>query len=161
VDIIVRVFNIKLKELLQDIVKGKRFGETLASWYKELIVFYILANIIIFTYGLNVLFIYVVVYTIEFQKRGLPHAHILTFLKDRNLSYDPSVVDKFISAEILDKELDPKGYAAVENYMIHGPCGELDRNSVCMEDNKCTKLFSKGFNPETTINEEGFLVYRR
>jgi hypothetical protein len=33
VDIIVRVFNIKLKELLQDIVKGKRFGETLACWY--------------------------------------------------------------------------------------------------------------------------------
>jgi hypothetical protein len=35
--------------------------------------------------------------------------HILTFLKDRNLSYDPSIVDKFISAEIPDKELDPNG----------------------------------------------------
>jgi hypothetical protein len=32
-DIIVRVFNIKLKELLRDIVKGKRFGEILAGWY--------------------------------------------------------------------------------------------------------------------------------
>jgi hypothetical protein len=30
-DIIVRVFMIKLKELLRDIVKGKRFGETLAG----------------------------------------------------------------------------------------------------------------------------------
>jgi hypothetical protein len=45
--IIIRVFNIKLKELLQDIVKGKIFGETLTGWYKELIVFYILADIII------------------------------------------------------------------------------------------------------------------
>jgi hypothetical protein len=56
-DIIIRVFNIKLKELLQDIVKGKRFGETLVGWYKELTVFYILANIIICTYGL-IYFIY-------------------------------------------------------------------------------------------------------
>jgi hypothetical protein len=30
-DINVRVFMIKLKELLRDIVKGKRFGETLAG----------------------------------------------------------------------------------------------------------------------------------
>jgi hypothetical protein len=30
-DIIIRVFMIKLKELLRDIVKGKRFGETLAG----------------------------------------------------------------------------------------------------------------------------------
>jgi hypothetical protein len=159
--IIIRVFIIKLKELLQDIVKGKRIGETLARGYKELIVSYILVDIIIFTYGLNILFIYAVVYKIEFQKIGLRHAHILTFLNDRNLSHDPSVVDKFISAKILDKELDPKGYTTVENYMIHGPCGELNRNSVCMEGNKCTKHFSKGFNSETTIDEEGFLVYRR
>jgi hypothetical protein len=102
-----------------------------------------------------------VVYTIEFQKRGLPHAHILIFLKDRNLCHDPSIIDRFISAEIPDKELDPADDAAVENYMIHGSCGELNRNSVCMEGNKCTKHFSKSFNPETTVDEEGFPVYRR
>jgi hypothetical protein len=45
--------------------------------------------------------------------------------------------------------------------MINGPCGEMNRNSVCMEGNKCTKHFLKGFNPETTIDEEGFPVYRR
>jgi hypothetical protein len=101
-----------------------------------------------------------VVYT-EFQKRGLPHAHILIFLKDRNLCHDPSIIDRFISAEIPDKELDPADDATVENYMIHGSCGELNRNSVCMEGNKCTKHFSKSFNPETTVDEEGFPVYRR
>jgi hypothetical protein len=45
--------------------------------------------------------------------------------------------------------------------MIHGPCGELNRNSVFMDGNKCTNHFSKRFNPETTIDEEGFPIYRR
>jgi hypothetical protein len=45
--------------------------------------------------------------------------------------------------------------------MMHGPCGELNRNSVCMDGNKCTKHFSKRFNPDTTIDEEGFQIYRR
>jgi hypothetical protein len=74
---------------------------------------------------------------------------------------DPSIIDTFICAEIPDKKEDPMAYAAVENYMIHGPCGELNKNSVCMKDNRCTKHFSKAFNSETTINEEGFPIYRR
>jgi hypothetical protein len=49
-------------------------------------------------------------YKIEFQKRGQPHAHILIFLKDRNILHDPYVIDKFINAEIPDKEADPLGY---------------------------------------------------
>jgi hypothetical protein len=77
------------------------------------------------------------------------------------ISMDPSIIDKFISAEILDKELDPVAYAVVENYMIHMPCEEANKNSVCMEDNKCTKHFPKAFNPETMIDEEGFPVYKR
>jgi hypothetical protein len=85
----------------------------------------------------------------------------LIFLKDRNLCHDPFVIDRFISAEIQDKELDLAGYAAIENYMIHGSCGELNRNLVCMEGNKCTKHFPKSFNPEMMIDEEGFSVYRR
>jgi hypothetical protein len=80
---------------------------------------------------------YTVLYTIEFQKRGLPHAHILIFLKGRTICLNSSEIDRFISAEIPDKENDPKGYEAVENYMIHCPCGELNRNSICMDGNRC------------------------
>jgi hypothetical protein len=45
--------------------------------------------------------------------------------------------------------------------MIHGSCGELNRNSVCMDGNRCTKHFPKGFNSETIVDEEGFPVYKR
>ncbi|KAJ1273706.1 hypothetical protein BS78_05G005300 [Paspalum vaginatum] len=102
-----------------------------------------------------------VIYTIEFQKRGLPHAHILIFLKDKSKCHDPTNIDEIISAEIPDKDNDPEAYAAVENYMMHGPCGDANIKSPCMVDNKCTKHFPKSFNSETTIDEEGFPVYRR
>jgi hypothetical protein len=36
-----------------------------------------------------------------------------------------------------------------------------NKNPVCMEGNRCTKHFLKGFNSKTTIDEDGFLVYRR
>ena len=52
-DIVVRVFHIKLHKLIDEI-KGKIFGETRA-WC----------------------------YVIEFQKRGLPHAHILVWLGNK------------------------------------------------------------------------------
>jgi hypothetical protein len=103
----------------------------------------------------------IVIYTIEFKKRDLSHAHILVFLKDKTISMDPSIIDKFISAKIPDKELDPVAYAVVENYMIHGPCGEANKNSACMEDNRCTKHFPKAFNSETMVDEECFYIYKR
>jgi hypothetical protein len=85
----------------------------------------------------------------------------LVFHKDRTISMDPSIIEKFISAEIPDKELYPVAYTAVENYMIHGSSGEANKILVCMEDNRCTNHFPKAFNPETTIDEEGFPLYKR
>jgi hypothetical protein len=58
------------------------------------------------------------------KRTTTPHAHILIFLKDRSICYDPSQIDRFICAEILNKKIDPKGYTTVENYMIHDPCGD-------------------------------------
>jgi hypothetical protein len=101
-----------------------------------------------------------VLYTILFQRR-LPHAHILIFLKDRSECHDPSQIDYFISVEISNKEEDPIAYATIANYMMHGPCGEANKKYVCMEDHRCTKHCSKGFNSETTIDEDEFSVYRR
>jgi len=42
------------------------------------------------------------VHTIEFQKRGLPHIHILIFLAPEACAQDPGMIDKVIRAEIPD-----------------------------------------------------------
>ena len=47
---------------------------------------------------------------IEFQKRGLPHAHILIWLHRVDHMQTPCDIDRFISAEIPDKNLDPELY---------------------------------------------------
>jgi len=71
----------------------------------------------------------VVVYTIEWQKRGLSHAHILIFLHLANKYPNPEDIDKIISAEIPNKGTDPELYEIVYNHMIHGPCGLPNRSA--------------------------------
>ena len=44
---------------------------------------------------------------------------------------------------------------------MHGPCGYANPRSPCMVNYKCTKNFPKKFYEETTIDEEGFPIYRR
>ncbi|KAK7244370.1 hypothetical protein RIF29_39191 [Crotalaria pallida] len=102
-----------------------------------------------------------VVYTIEFQKRGLPHAHILLFLDARAKYPNPEDIDSIISAEIPDAEKKPKLYEAVKEFMLHGLCGLANRRSPCMIDGRCSKFFPKKFEPETKVDEDGYPIYRR
>ncbi|CAL4998052.1 unnamed protein product [Urochloa decumbens] len=130
-DIVDRVFELKLKELMNDIKIEKWFGQTIA-----------------------------IVYTIEFQKRGLPHAHILVFLHPDDKDPSPAQIDRIISAEIPNKENNPDGYEAVQNYMMHGPCGEANLKSPCMVDKSCAKKFPKNFCNETIVDEDNYPVSR-
>ncbi|KAL9411119.1 hypothetical protein AB3S75_044830 [Citrus x aurantiifolia] len=132
VDIICRVFEIKLFQLMQDLKKDQPFGKIIAC-----------------------------LYTIEFQKRGLPHAHILLFLHPTMKNPSADHIDKIISAEIPDLNVDPDGYNAVNKFMIHGPCGKHNSHSPCMMQDKCTKHFPKKFNDQTTVDTNGFPVYKR
>lgn len=78
-------------------------------------------------------------YTIEFQKRGLPHAHILIFLHSSNKYPTPNGIDHIISAEIPNKDTHEELYNLVKTHMIHGPCGSGNRFSWCMKYGKCSK----------------------
>ncbi|XP_031127489.1 uncharacterized protein LOC116029578 [Ipomoea triloba] len=131
-DILCRVFKIKLDELVKEIRAGKLFGKVVA-----------------------------VVYTIEFQKRGLPHAHILIFLERRPQGFTADMIDQFISAEIPDPIMDNAYFNAVDEFMIHGPCGRARPKSPCMANNKCSKHFPKKYADVSTLDDDGYPIYRR
>ena len=71
-----------------------------------------------------------VVYVIEFQKRGLPHAHILLWLKKKAKCRTPNEIDDIISAEFPSPTDDPNGYKPVSDYMLHGPCGKNAKHAA-------------------------------
>ncbi|KAG5584042.1 hypothetical protein H5410_044476 [Solanum commersonii] len=58
-------------------------------------------------------------YTIEFQKQGLPHAHFLIILMDRYKLLTPQSYDKIVCAELPDPHIDHHLYKLVTKHMIH------------------------------------------
>ena len=105
--------------------------------------------------------IYTAVYTIEFQKRGLPHAHIVLWLADGDKLLSSDEIDLVISAEIPDKEVDPIGYEVVAQLMMHGLCGEANPSCPCMFNGKCMKYYPRPYASNTTMDSDGYALYRR
>ncbi|XP_058755824.1 uncharacterized protein LOC131629044 [Vicia villosa] len=131
-DIISKVFKIKFDTLMDDITKHHVVGKVIAYMY-----------------------------TIEFQKRGLPHAHILIFLHPQSKYPTPSDIDKIISAEIPDPTVHPNLYKLVKAHMMHGPCGLACVTSQCMKNGRCSKYYPKKFIEHTIVDAEGYPLYRR
>ncbi|XP_040362560.1 uncharacterized protein LOC112168203 isoform X2 [Rosa chinensis] len=131
-DIISRIFKIKLQDMITYIKSGEPFGEVEAY-----------------------------VHTIEFQKRGLPHAHMLFWLKKEYKCYTAIDVDSIISAELPDKNTNPELFNIVSQFMIHGPCGQLNLKSSCMRNGKCSKFFPKPYNTNTIFESNTPTIYRR
>lgn len=102
-----------------------------------------------------------VVYTIEFQKRGLPHAHILLWFEGFRGEATAADIDQYISAELPDRDTDREGFELVKRHMIHGLCGKRRPQSPCMEKGECTKKYPKAYSNNTKIDKSGFVVYRR
>jgi PIF1-like helicase/Helitron helicase-like domain at N-terminus len=128
-DLISRVFHAKLHSLIKDI-KGGMLGDILGF-----------------------------LYTIEFQKRGLPHAHIIVFLKPHAKLRTPQQVDSLMSSEFpVDN---PELLELIKKFMVHNPCGDQNRQSPCMENGVCTKGFPKPFNERTSITEDSYARMRR
>ncbi|GBM64363.1 hypothetical protein AVEN_11016-1 [Araneus ventricosus] len=123
---------LKLKELLEDICKHGIFGTVLSY-----------------------------IYVIEFQNRGLPHAHILLTLDSESKIRTKDDIDKFARAELPDPCTDLRLFEIVTKCMVHGPCGTININSPCMRDGQCCKSFPKQFKDDTEENVNGYPIYRR
>ncbi|XP_074300352.1 uncharacterized protein LOC141631602 [Silene latifolia] len=104
---------------------------------------------------------FAVVYTIEFQKRGLPHAHIVLFLHREDKFPTAADVDKIISAEIPDPTTNPVLHSVVCEYMLHGPCGKAKPSCPCMVGGKCSKYYPKPCTERTTVGGDGYPIYKR
>ncbi|GFV80809.1 hypothetical protein TNCV_1901241 [Trichonephila clavipes] len=73
--------------------------------------------------GKNFGCIHCFMYSVEWQKRGLPHAHILIWLETKIRSEQ---IDDVIRAELPDQEVDPELFDVVKTHMVHGPCGSYN-----------------------------------
>eukprot|EP00889_Picochlorum_renovo_P006380 jgi/Picre1/33410/NNA_008734.t1 len=75
-DIVSRVFHAKLRQLKDDLIKGKVFGEANALTYR-----------------------------VEYQKRGLPHVHMLLWLEDQAITTTGEGIEKVSRAWIPDEKV--------------------------------------------------------
>lgn len=128
-DITARVFRQKIRSLMAYITKHRVFGNT-RCW----------------------------MYSIEWQKRGLPHAHILIWLVDK---IQADQVDDIICAEIPNPESDCDMHHIIITNMINGPCGVNNPQSPCMTDGKCSKRYPRNMTNETITGIDGYPLYRR
>lgn len=93
-DLVSRVFKLKLDELRNDLFNNGVLGRVVAR-----------------------------LYVIEFQKRGLPHAHILIILDPDDKPRSPADIDDTVSAQIPDPTLFPELHQTITTCMIHA-CSE-------------------------------------
>ena len=129
-ELIARVFKMKLDELLDDLKRKHIFGRYTG-----------------------------IVHVIEWQKRGLPHAHILLFLDPRDLPQTPETVDQVVSAQI---PRDDHALAGIlKEVLTHGPCGEGFRAPCMDKEGKCSKGYPKPFCERTIVNETSYPQYQR
>lgn len=92
-DLVARVFHLKKKALIDYIYCKGIFGQTVAY-----------------------------VYTIEFQKRSLPHIHLLIFLDEAYKLLSPETIDSCIMARWPDPVTQPQLFDVVKRVMVHS-CG--------------------------------------
>jgi hypothetical protein len=143
-DLVARVFKQKKDQLIKDIKSKQIFGKVPA-----------------------------ILWVIEFQKRGLPHIHLLVILSNDDRVESAIDIDNIICAELPPNpdsfpEGSPERIQAerlekiVLQNMIHGPCGKGNEESPCMKDKKCSKNFPKPFCENTVLDpSKSYPEYQR
>lgn len=161
VDLVNRVFKMKLDQLRHALYKDSVLGRVVAR-----------------------------VHTIEFQKRGLrggrrsqkcvftgisadslnkidflapAHAHFLLIFAEEDKIRDPEDIDRMVCAELPDPDVEPELFKIVSETLMHGPCGKDNPESSCMKRGKgeCAWEYPKDFKEETEFADGGYARYRR
>lgn len=127
-DIVTRVFHLKLKEFIQELTKEGCLGRTASH-----------------------------LFTVEFQKRGMPHTHIILILQGPPLT-TPEQIDNIIRCDIPDPITEPRLHELVVKHMLHGPCN--GRECWTGKD-KCEKGFPKKFSDHTIPVPGSYPNYKR
>ena len=133
-DLIARIFHIKLQALLDDLTKAG-----------------VLCRVIAWTC------------VVEFQKRGLPHAHILLIVHPDDKPRTPADIHAHTCAELPQNADRNQGELReiVARYMLHGPCGDRNPATPCMQTDGCKAHYPKDFRDETCVLADAYPLYRR
>lgn len=134
-DLLARVFHAKLDIFKQELFKKEIFGSVAGYTY-----------------------------VIEFQKRGLPHAHFLIILKPASKIYSTDTYDQYVSAEIPDETENKHLFNMVKKHMMHGPCGKKNPSNVCMEGSpikRCRNSYPKKWADKTHHADNSYPTYKR
>ncbi|GBN55570.1 hypothetical protein AVEN_94499-1 [Araneus ventricosus] len=118
-DLLARVFNLKLKSLMDNPTVHGSFGKSIAQ-----------------------------VYTKEFQMRRLSDAHILIVLRAADKFSTSQLIDKFVRAEITLWIENLRLHEIVTKCLMYGPCGIDNPGAPCMEGFNARKCFPKNFELE-------------
>jgi hypothetical protein len=135
-DLVARVYSLRWKQMLADILELQLFGPVA---------------------GFST--------TREYQKRTLPHNHLLVVLQTHLDT--PQQVDAAISAQLPDPDDESQCqrdlFQLISDHCVHGPCGPENPNAPCMDrvSNKCNKGFPKAWSEATTIETTGYPAYAR
>eukprot|EP00980_Cylindrotheca_fusiformis_P006342 scaffold1356_cov123-Cylindrotheca_fusiformis.AAC.23 len=130
-DIVARVFKLKFDELICDLTKRHVMGLCLG-------------------------FLSVT----EFQKRGMPHGHVILLIDPNDAPRTGNDIDQYISAQLPDQTANPELFEIVTKYMLHGPCS----GGYCQrEDGSCRFHYPQPYLNETIweSNESTTILYRR
>uniref|UniRef100_K3Y2Z6 ATP-dependent DNA helicase n=1 Tax=Setaria italica TaxID=4555 RepID=K3Y2Z6_SETIT len=132
-DLVSRVFRAKLEELKKMLMEKDILGKVRAF-----------------------------VYVMEFQKRGLPHAHFFLIMQRKYKITCPEKYDLLISAELPNKKKYPDLYRMVTKHMMHGPCGTLNPLRPCTRGRtSCKNRYPRPFCDSTSQGKDSYPIYRR
>jgi hypothetical protein len=105
---------------------------------------------------------------VKYQKRGLPHIHLLMFLRPKDRFLTSKRIDDIVCAKLPNPALDRDGVLRdiIQEQMTHGPCEAANFSEICMirtaaGNHICFKHYPRPFLESTVVEENGYPKYRR